>query len=363
MKVKSILFRLKLEGSGIVNYDSNDQKAMYNGTDLFHKMKAGDKNQNGNQAFAKKNHYGKPDNLTYKIKISANSLRHNIFREDNPIQASQIVNDPITLISALASPGYLLRGYMLADSVCPFKKKGALSIDSAEQTCDAVSYIETFAKSGMKNRDSATSDTTFYKKETVGSIKYATRGTIDLMELQYVSCDNVFDRLAFNPDLFKLYKQLLKGHLNSFDSEIGFFQMPKSDNKIPELGFKLSDADIVTLIKGLFERMLKINYTKSGSSARVTELEYKLVFDPIDDTFDSVDGWMKLSKRVDLNSIDFEPEHFYQEENNADAIALRDSMAADYASKNNAKKKEKADEAVLKAKAKAEKELKTPKSK
>ena len=362
-KVKSILFKIKLDGDGVVNYDSNDQKTMYSNSNLFHKMKSGDKNQFNNQLYAKKNYYLIDNELAYKLKISSNCLRQNIFREDVPIQASQIVNDPITLMSALASPGMLLRGYMLADAVNPYKRKGVLSITDAEQTCDAVSSIETFSKSGMKNQDGATSDNTFFKKETVGKIQYAAHGSIDLERLQFVSSDNVFDRLAFNPDMFKLYSQLLKGHLSTFESELGYYQMINSVVRIPEIGYIMSDDNMVILVKSLFERLMKIGINKAGGSAQIVELEYKLVFDAIDDTIYSEDGWIKLSKRADLDNITFKPEQFYALENNADAIALRDAMAADYASKNNAKKKEKADEAVVKAKAKAEKELKSPKSK
>ena len=363
MTVKSILFKMKIKGNGVVNYDSNDQKVIYNNTNLFHKMKAGEKNQFGNQGYAKKSMYQVGENIDYKLKISSNCLRQNIFREDIPIQASQIVNDPITLISALASPGMLLRGYMLADSVNPFKRTGVLNIDSAEQTCGAVSMIETFSKSGMKNQDGATSDNTFFKKETVGNIEYSSKGTIDLMQLQYVSCDNVFDRLAFNPDLFKLYKQLLQTHMENFDSELGYFKMSTSVNDIPELGFKMTNENMVFLVKSLFERLLKLNITRAGGSAQISELVYKLVYDPIDDTFDSEDGWITLKKRADLNTIDFEAQDFFNLEDQAKAIALREAIIADYSSKNNAKKKEKADEVKAKATAKAEKELKSPKSK
>ena len=56
------------------------------------------------------------------------------------------------------------------------------------------------------------------------------------MQLSFISCDQIFDRYAFNPDMFNLYKTLLATKLDGFNSELGFYQIKNSIVEIPEHG-------------------------------------------------------------------------------------------------------------------------------
>ncbi len=62
--VKSILLRLKLQGNGIINYDSNDQKWMLDNT----RLRQVDKGLN-NITYAKKNLYENTDGGKDVIKL------------------------------------------------------------------------------------------------------------------------------------------------------------------------------------------------------------------------------------------------------------------------------------------------------
>lgn len=317
-KVKNILFRINIEGNGIVNFDSSEQRFMYNGTNLTNMKTIHD-----NTSYAKKRFYKDGDNLTYKLSISSDCLRHNIFERDIPTQSPNIINNEALLYSFIASPSALLRGYLFADDKETLKRKGPLSITNAEQTCNALSYIETFSRSGKKITDNEQSDNSFFKKEVVGDVKYAANGFIDLMQLQFVSCDQVFDRYSFNPDLFGVYKQFMKMKFPTFDSELGYYQISGSNVEIPEYGFKLSNQNVVILVRELFERVLSINIRKSTSFAKTTSLEYKLVYDPIEDTMESENGWNKIVNKQDIEAIDFEVEDFYIGEDLEGAKAKR----------------------------------------
>jgi hypothetical protein len=344
-KVKNIFFRLNIEGNGIINFDSSEQRFMYNGTNLTN-MKTNHKNT----MYAKKRFYQDGENLTYKLSISSDCLRHHIFERDNPTQSPNIIDNEALLYSFIASPAALLRGYLFADDKETLKRKGPLSITNAEQTCNAVSYIETFSRSGKKNKDSEETDNTFFKKEVVGKIKYSADGFIDLMQLQFVSCDQVFDRFSFNPDMFGIYKQFMKMKFPTFNSELGYFQNNDSDVEIPEYGFKVSNQDVVILVRGLFERILSLDIRKSTAFAKTASLEYKLVYDPIDDTMDSEDGWVKISNRKDIEAINFEVEDFYTAEDLETAKAKRVMIEEEHEAKKAAKKAAKADKKASKTK-------------
>lgn len=342
-KVKNILFKLKIEGNGIVNFDSSEQKFMYNGTNLTNMKTIHD-----NTSYAKKKFYKEGDNLSYKLSISSDCLRHNIFDGDVKIQSPNIINNEMLLYSFIASPAALLRGYLFANDKETLKRKGPLSITNAEQTCNAVSSIETFSRSGMKNTDAEQTDTSFFKKEVVGDIKYASVGFIDLMQLQFVSCDQIFDRYSFNPDMFGIYKQFLKTKFPSFESELGYFQMNGSDVEIPEYGFKLSNENIVLLVRSLFERILTLDIRKAGAFAKTTKLQYKLVYDPIEDTMDSEEGWVTISNRNDLNAINFDVADFYVAEDVITAQTKRELIEEDYKQRKEAKAKKTADKKAAK---------------
>jgi hypothetical protein len=342
-KVKNIFFRANLEGSGIVNFDSPEQRFMYNGTNLTNMRTIHE-----NTSYAKKRFYKDGDKLTYKLSISSDCLRHNIFERDIPIQSPNIINNEALLYSFIASPAALLRGYLFADEKETLKRKGPLSITNAEQTCNALSYIETFSHSGKKITDNELADNSFFKKEVVGDIKYSADGFIDLMQLQFVSCDQVFDRFSFNPDMFGIYKQFMKMRFPSFDSELGYYQIKGSNVEIPEYGFKLSNQNIVILVREMFERILSLNIRKSTSFAKTSSLEYKLVYDPIEDTMESEDGWVKIATRKDIEQIDFEVEEFYITEDLEKAKAKRIMIDEAFEAKKTEKKASKAAKAAKK---------------
>jgi hypothetical protein len=332
-KVKNILFRIKIKGNGIVNFDSSEQKWFFNGTNLGHM-----KTMHKNTSYAKKKFYGEPNDLKYKISISADCLRHEIFKEDVMFQSPNLINSPALLYSFIASPVGLLRGYMFAEKEETLKRKSAITLIDAQQTCDAVSYIETFSRSGMKNQDVDTVDNTFFKKEVIGDIQYATEGNIDLAQLQFVSASQLFDRYGFNPDFFDTYRQFLKSKLPSFDSELGYFLMKDTSIELSEYGFKLSDEDIQELVKMFFKKVLLMNIRRKNSYARTESVEYKLVYDPIEDKFDNIDGWVSLDKLEDINKLSFNPEHFYLEEDASVAESKNAVIQADYEKRKQTKK-------------------------
>lgn len=345
--VKNILFRMNVKGNGIVNYDSSEQKWLYNGTNLNHM-----KTMHDNTSYAKKKVYGEQNNLKYKISISADCLRHEIFKDDVMFQSPNLINSPALLYSFIASPVGLLRGYLFAEQGEQLKRKSAITLIDAQQTCDAVSYIETFSRSGLKNQDIDKTDNSFFKKEVVGDIKYATEGNIDLAQMQFVSASQLFDRYGFNPDLFDTYKQFLKSKLPSFNSELGYYNMKGSSVELSEFGFMLSDEDIQNLVKLFFKKLLAMNIRRKNAYARTESLEYKLVYDAIEDKFEDENGWVSIKGVEDISNIDFSTEQFYVQEDTKLAEEKNAYIQADYEKRKQSKKDKDADKKAAKKTAK-----------
>jgi hypothetical protein len=316
MKTRNVLFKLDIAGNGIVNYDTNDQKYVHNDAHTHLKSRY------NNTLYSKKNFYGEGDNLRFKIKISSDCLRHSLFDDELISQSPKIISDKRALYSFMASPMSVLRGYMFANKEETLKRSGGFHIIDAEQTNDAFSYMELFSKSGervSKELTTDTSDTSLFFKETVGNITYATQGSVDLRQLQFISCDQVYDRYSFNPDPvnFDLYKKFMRLRLKNFNSNLEYYQLInfKSPDEpvmdIPEFGFKFSNENVNDLVKYMVEKLLLLNIERSKSFARKSKLMIKFVTDPLIHTFESENDWVEVNSMNDVNNISFEMEDFY----------------------------------------------------
>jgi hypothetical protein len=317
---KSILLRFKVKGNGIVNFDSSNQKFLWNSYVTNQEQVYKD-----NVNFAKKRWYKNEDgSANYKIIISSNCFRHAIFIDDVMFQSPNVINNEYVLMSMIANPAMLLRGYMFAEEspALSIKRASPISITDVEQCNNALSTLETFTRSGEKTKDPNKSDITFFKKEVIGNIEYKGIGGIDLMQLQFISTDEIFDRLAFNPDNFELYKKIMQSKFPSFDGELNFYQINGSVVQIPEYGIKLSNDNVNFLVKEYFKRLLSFNIKKSSSYAMIESVEYKLVSDPLKDTMEDNNGWVNLNHES-LNDLKIEMHDFYSIVDRESAKELR----------------------------------------
>lgn len=325
--VKNILIRLNLKGYGIVNYDSGEQKWTINDLGI-NRLKTMHNNVN----YAKKNFYKNSEGDTdYKIKISSDCLKHSIFEKEIPFQSPNICHEKAIMYSFIGSPAYILRGGFLefGKGTFSFKRKSPFQLNDAEQTCGAISVIELFSKSGKKRTDNTIddkADNTLFKKETVGAIEYMTEGFIDLEQLQFISTDILFDRMAFNPDDFELFSKFLKTRLANFDSKLGWYSMKNSVNEIPEYGFKFTQENIVSLVKHLFQCISEFRIKRKSGAAYIGEFEYKFVFDPIEDKKYDEKGWVSVKSQSDIDNLNFEVEDFYIEREEKASKELRQTI-------------------------------------
>tara|TARA_R110001592_G_scaffold337506_1_gene624188 strand:- start:1932 stop:2939 length:1008 start_codon:yes stop_codon:yes gene_type:complete len=310
--IKNILFKLDIKGNGIVNFDSSSQKYIHNTakSPLYYR--------HDNISYSKKNFYGTAgeDNFRYEIKITPECMKKSIFGENIIAQTSKIAHNDELLYAYLASPTAITRGYLdTTRKEEVYNRNTSLKLHSAKQVCDAVPYIETFSKSGYKkknNGDSDKSDNTFYKKESVGDIRYESGGLIDLKELQFISCDQVYGRYSFNPDKFDLYKMNYELRFPESNLELDYYQLITSSIDIPEYGIKLGEYEMKLMVKGLLLKLLGMEINRSSAYAHTAELKIKLVENSLVDTKDSEDNWITISSEADIENLDFNIHEYYE---------------------------------------------------
>lgn len=359
-KVKNILLKLTLEGQGIVNFDSAKQKHVFLNTNLKNMYK-----HDNNVSYSKKNFYVDSDgNLLYKVKISTYCLKRDLFKDyiisDNP---NIEINDEL-LYSLISSPLGIYRGYTY--TIGGLKRKAAFNLMDAELVSNNVSYFDFDSKSGPKSIETGDSfedelkdesvtkkdiegSTSLFTKEQIGKSKYETIGNIDLNQLQFLSCSQMFDRYSFNPDKFEKYKKFMEAQIGKVDSDLAYYKLDTSVVELGELGMLLPKNNILYLVNNLLKKIRTINIQRSTGYAASTKLEYKFVYDPLVDTLNNPDGWNEYTGEI----VDFDPHIFYSEMNK-EICEKQENEFKEVSSKRLKEKKEKQDNEKKIAKEKKE---------
>jgi hypothetical protein len=103
-------------------------------------------------------------------------------------------------------------------------------------------------------------------------------------------------------------------------------------------------------------KLLTLNVRRKNAFVETAELEYKVVYDVFEDTFNNEDGWVTLKNESDISSINFDVQDFYVEEDKEVAVQKREAITADFEKrKSEAKEKEVGRKADVKEKNKAKK--------
>lgn len=351
--VKRIDFRLTIKGNGVVNYDGSYQKEILKQLDFDNKVGYDSIHKNDNISYAKKVFTDSNDMSQYKLKISSNCLRNAIFGADFVSQSPSIIHHPEIFMASIATPASIIRGFLFANKKETNKRSGAITILDAIQTCNAKSIFETQTRSGFKDDDKekATKDNTFFMKETVGEITYESRGIIDIEKMQFISTDQLYDRFAFNPDSFPIFKKYLQTRIPSFDSELAYYVRNGNADLTPEYGIMFSNSVLNILIKESLIRIASFNIHKANSLANLVSFEIRPVYDCLDNNEEwitivdkDVDGGSKIDTRLAIdtfleNNIN---EEFYIEKEKSEAVKICADMKKSFA---DFKQKEKDDKA------------------
>lgn len=317
MMIKEILFKITLNGNGVAQRDTSEQKWLYAKSENCGKI---DGLGNDNISLGKANFYKNPNYnaetnpkpYVRKLKISSAGLKHSIHREYIPFYTPAIFMNDVTSRNFITKSDVLLRGYMHAptkeQNLKTIKKASAYSITDAEISNNVVSNIEARSTSGERN------DKSFFFEESVGETEYKCRGFVDLESMSFLPTDNRADRICMYEEDKSPIVENLKKIYGEDSVEVGFYHKTFSEDILYEEGVILSNKIVNELVKDLFNKIANIFIGSKNCFAKTSKIEIKLVSDPVNDFGD--DNYVTIydvgCKVNTINEISFERENFYK---------------------------------------------------
>ena len=361
--MKQVFFKLKLSGNGCVNFDDSAKQK-----DLLRKLGFINGMIPDNIKLAKKviSDTGKKDDngnpiYDYKIKISADCLRHHTFEHEVDVVTPAVQMLDTMYCNYLLSNVGITRGYMFAssrDAGKTLKRKSPLTIVDAIQTNGAKSQMfEVGTTSGPRT------DTSLFSTEKVGEIEYSTHGVIDLKTLSFISADEKFDRMGLFTEWIDngLIDKVMKSHYGEdAQYETGFFVSNAKylTNTFAECGVRIGDDVVTKLVRYILRSLLGIDIRRNNAWARTVSLEVKIVNNPLEDTFDDESGWVNVNEG-DIDSLVIKCDDFYHkatEEEVKELVEINELYLQNSNDKKAAKEKKKEENRQKKAAKKAEAE-------
>lgn len=313
MRTKEILFKLDLQGNGIVNFDDTAQKYF-----LAKYCHWQENYKNNNLKFSKKTFRkeGKDEDgndiVKYNMKIDSTCLRHALFERDCKISNPKVaMNDELFAYYVSSVPG-LVRGYMFTTKEdIGYARSSAITITSAEETSGAIPYMEVhsnYCADGTSIReDDEKKKTSFYYSENVGDTFYNAKGAIDLTKLQFMSCDPQFGRVCFKDKWMEgdnnLLEKVFKEHYGRVPYEVGHYNTNTNTYKseFSEHGIKFDEDFVRYLLKEILIRVATLNIKRSMGYANACRLQCKAVTDGFS-TFDD-NGWVDIKSEEDIDNF------------------------------------------------------------
>lgn len=207
--IKSVDFKIKALGHGVVNWNGPTNLAQEDGSTVDNhtlpKLR-GYSNLSGRVKDTGYQYRKEPTDIDFKktpLYISQNCIRHHLFRD----QAFDLhyAGDK-NLQQVLASMTGLVRGYVVPSSQCK-RTSPLLMEDFVDQLGNG--NFEQMGRSGSKDdKEVAIKDengkkikeakgsSSFFSKTTFGDTEYHSYGSISIEQLQFISLDKKFDRAA-----------------------------------------------------------------------------------------------------------------------------------------------------------------------
>jgi len=198
--IKSVDFKIKALGHGVVNWNGPTNLAQEDGRTVDNhtlpKLR-GYTNLSGRVKDTGYKYRKEPTDIDFKktpLYISQNCVRHHLFRD----QAYDLhyAKDK-NLEEVIASLTGLIRGYVVPSSQC--KRTSPLLIEDFVDQLGNGNF-EQFGRAGSKEKEITKSgeekSSTFFSKTTFGDTEYLSYGSISIEQLQFISLDNKFDRAA-----------------------------------------------------------------------------------------------------------------------------------------------------------------------
>ena len=225
--IKSVDFKIKALGHGVVNWNGPTNLAQENGVTVNNHTLPKLRGYTNLSKKVKDNGYKyrkEPTDIDFKktpLYISQNCVRHHLFRE----QAFDLhyAKDK-NLETVIASLTGLIRGYVVPSPSQCKRTSPLLLEDFVDQLGNG--NFEQFGRCGNKEKEMTKSgeekSSTFFSKTTFGDTKYLSYGSISIEQLQFISLDNKFDRAAMiiKEGQGEKIAKLVEDYIKSLNSEL-----------------------------------------------------------------------------------------------------------------------------------------------
>lgn len=293
--IKSVDFKVKAVGSGVVNWNGTTIVRGSDGIDLKnHSMPKlrGYTNETGKEKEETGFRYKKlATEINFKetpMYISQNCIRHHMFKEQafdfhfaneknekDGKSLKSLKHDSLNLLVSLTG---LLRGYVIPTTQC--KRKSPILIEDFVDQLGNGNF-EQFGNSGVKDVNS------FYSKTTFGKTEYLSHGSISIEDLQFISLDKKFDRQAYPTkneehgiEIAKKIQNCIidldPSKADKVKAEFGKYKRVGTIFDEAEIGILLNEEAIDVLVKSALEIIseLSIKQAKGWMSVSDVQVDY-----------------------------------------------------------------------------------------
>ena len=161
-------------------------------------------------------------------------------------------------------------------------------------------------------------ENSIHNVERIGDTSYTAKGLLDFKELQFVSCDDKYDRCAINESLFNEnglddnavpLKDKIKENIPSFSQdEIGSYRLVNGIGYNSERGFLFSNEDMLNMTKWLFRQISKLSINNATGFARINKLSYRFIYENSSFLEGDINKseWINVNSQDDIESINFD---------------------------------------------------------
>lgn len=316
--VKSILFKVKARGRGIINFNGSETKRVvdyYN----FSTEKFSEKTHK-NSKFAKKVlEEDENGNIIQKIMVSSYCIGYNLFGEEMPFSSSVLNINSDYYMPFISTRTGLLKGWMFPQkSSFSLVKKSPITLTDFIQTNGSVAVDQVRSSAGLKT------DTSFFKEEHVGDIEYESMGSVSLKDLQFLSLSTINDDLAFTPELYESkFLPIFQKQYPNFNAKMGYYRFKSQVNALSRLGVVLDNDTINDIVKYFFRSLMGLKIFKKSAFLENYEVSIKFVEDPLKSSFSDENSWVVLDEET-LENLRFETHEYYELIPEKEAILFND---------------------------------------
>lgn len=296
--VKTLELKIYFEGDGCVNYDSPESQNFIG-------------NRFTNKKVTKKSFkWGKNDKnetvFYFKNKVSSECLRHELFKNEIEFSNSNLSLIKSVLLKAITKPAMILKGYLFPD-VTSTKLSSPIAIGDAVDVQDYIEFNQKNLMYDVHTQAGERTETSLYYVGMSSLTDYVANGKINLIMLQFLSGDVLYDRPAVLVDGGIEEKLYLDEMRKNYGDDVSFKYYYKknsiTEDEWAERGILFSKDAVDMLVKDAIKRIMNIDIQRKGSFLKFKKMYVNV--NHLDENGKFVSEPIKIENKNDLENYYF----------------------------------------------------------